>query len=257
MRGALVGAVLALTFALTWALAKVPTLEDQASKSAEQVGRLDEQVATLNSRVDANEKALAEANSRLVAKGEAPVPVPKVEPSSPPQPDEFTETEAAAVREIVADQIARTPAKVTQAEITQIARVAAALIPKPKDGKTPTAAELKPAVSAALDAFCAQDRCVGKPGTDGKPGEPGEPAPEVTDEQLLASAQQALVIYCAAETKPCEGKPGAAGKDGEKGAPGRGIADTDCLPDGTWKIYYTDGTTDITNGPCRIPVPPN
>jgi hypothetical protein len=257
MRGYGGAAVLVLTATVAWLMIQVPTLKDHADTSSATANQALTKVTEVEGQVAANAKALAEANARLVALGKTPVPVPPTPAPTPPvQTDEFTEAEAVAVRLIVADQIARTPAKVTQAEINQIARVAAALVPKPKDGKTPTAAELKPAISAALDAFCAQDRCVGKPGTEGKQGTegaPGKDAPEVTDEQLLAAAQQALTIYCAQDSKPCQGAPGT---DGKPGTDGRGIADTDCLDDGTWRITYTDGTTDTARGPCRAVVAP-
>jgi hypothetical protein len=262
MRGYGGAAVLVLTATVAWLMIQVPTLQDHADTSTATANQALTKVTEVEGQVAANAKALAEANARLVALGKNPVPVPPTPASAAPvQVDEFTEAEAAAVRLIVADQIARTPAKVTQAEITQIARVAAALVPRPKDGKTPTAAELQPIVSAALAAFCLEDRCIGKPGTDGKEGpegKPGQDAPEVTDAQLLAAAQQALAAYCAQESQPCKGAPGTAGKDGadgKSGADGRGIADTDCQEDGTWLITYTDGATDTARGPCRIVVP--
>lgn len=253
MRGALAGAVVALTFALTWSLVKVPTLEDQVSKSDTKVDQLGGQVTVLTGRVSANEKALAEANSRLVAKGEAPVPVPKTDPA--PQPDEFTADEAAAVRVIVADMIARTPAQITQAEVTQIARVASAFVPKPKDGKTPTAAELTPIVKVVLAQFCTSDRCVGPRGETGPKGDKGDPAPAVTDEQLLAASAQSLAAYCGQESKPCQGTPGADGKDAP---PAFSETDQDCVGDGDqsyWRIYLSNGTDQriiTAKGPCRI-----
>ena len=48
MRGALMGAVVALTFALTWSLVKVPSLEDKADAAVTEVNTLKPQVKTLN-----------------------------------------------------------------------------------------------------------------------------------------------------------------------------------------------------------------
>jgi hypothetical protein len=254
-------AIVVLTATVAWLMVQVPTLQDNADTSNATANQALTKVTEVEGQVNANAKALAEANARLVALGKTPVPVPPTPPpSAPVQTDEFTEAEAVAVRLIVADQIAQTPAKVTQAEINQIARVAAALVPKPKDGKTPTAAELKPAITAALDAFCAQDRCVGKPGTEGKQGTEGpagKDAPEVTDEQLLAAAQQALAVYCAAESKPCQGPAG------QPAPPPYSVVDTDCVGDGNdsvWKVYLSNGAdqkTFTTSGPCRIGPDPN
>jgi hypothetical protein len=251
--------------------------DSRADGSDRSLAAANSQVDALKGQVSANgqlaqsaKDAADEANRRLAAAGKPTVPVPTEAPISPSvappqQQDEFTADEAAAVRLIVADQIARTPAKLTQAEITQIARVASALVPRAKDGKTPTAAELQPIVSATLAAYCVGDKCVGKTGTngangkDGRNGENGKDAPAVTDAQLLAAAQQALAAYCAQDSKPCQGTPGIDGKDGtdgKSGADGRGIADTDCQDDGTWLITYSDGTTDTARGPCRIVIPP-
>lgn len=258
MRGYSGAAVVVLTATVAWLMVQVPTLQDNADTSNQTANQALTKVTEVEAQVAANAKALAEANARLVALGKTPVPVPPTpKTSAPVEVDEFTEAEAAAVRLIVADQISRSPAKVTQAEINQIARVAAALVPKPRDGKTPTAAELKPVVEAVLAAFCAEDRCVGKQGAEGPEGPRGKDAPEVTDEQLLTAAQQALASYCAGDTKPCQGK------DGKDAPPPYSVVDTDCVGDDDqsfWRIYLSNGTdqkTFDTKGPCRIGKDPN
>lgn len=250
---------LALALILAMSLGFAYRTDHRADDSDKRLATASTEAQTLKGQVAANGRlaqsakdAADEANRRLAAAGEPTVPVPAVAPisaSPEPQPG-LSEAE---VRVIVADQIAKTPVKLSQAEITQIARVAAALVPKPKDGKTPTAAELQPIVTATLAAYCVDDKCVGKTGSQGPKGDPGErgaDAPAVTDEQLLAAAQQALAAYCGQDSHPCQGP---AGKDG---AAGRGIADTDCQDDGTWLITYTDGTKQTTRGPCRVLVPP-
>lgn len=91
-------------------------------------------------------------------------------------------------------------------------------------------------------------RCVGAAGPKGDPGEQGPQGPQGEP-------------GAAGETGPQgpagpQGDPGATGATGPAGQAGRGISDTDCQPDGTWLISYTDGTTDTARGPCRIVVPP-
>lgn len=250
MRGALVGAVVALTFALTWSLVKVPSLEDKADAAVTEVNTLKPQVQTLNDNQKKLISGLDEANRRLVALGKAPVPVPSVTPSQAPPG-----LTAADVRLIVTQELTDQNITVTQAEVSQIARTVNSL-----RSSMPT--QINTSVKLAVAAYCLEDRCAGKPGTPGPKGDPGDDgkdAPKVTDEELLRAAQQALLSYCGQETQPCKGEAGQPGKDGQagtQGEPGRGIADTDCQDDGTWLITYSDGTTDTARGPCRIVVPP-
>jgi len=125
-------------------------------------------------------------------------------------------------------------------------------------GKGPSAAQ----VASAVAAYCnAKGECQGPAGTAGQPGVQGSPGPAgeqgsqgpagepATAEQVAA----AVAAYCGQDSDPCRGSTGATGAAGKDG---RGITDTDCLDDGTWKFYYTDGTTDIVPGPCRIVAPP-
>lgn len=249
MRGALIGAVVALTFTLSWALAKVPALEDKADTAVGEVNTLKPQVATLTDNQKKLITGLDEANRRLVALGKTPVPVPSVTPSAAPG------LSAADVRLIVTQELADQNITITQSEVSQIARTVSAL-------KTSMPAQISTTVKLAVAAYCLEDRCVGRPGTPGQKGDKGDkgdPAPKVTDEELLRAAQQALLSYCGQDTKPCQGTPGTPGKDGTNGVDGtdgRGIADTDCLEDGTWRITYSDGTTQIARGPCRVVVAP-
>lgn len=249
-RGSLTGAVAMLTLGVGWCMVQLPILQDKADAAAGKVGRLEPQVSTLSDNQQKLLTGLAEANNRLVALGKAPVPVPKMAAPSP-QPGALT---AADVRQIVVDQLTRTPAKVTQAEITQIAKVAAALVPKPVDGKTPTPAELQTYAKVAVASYCLEGRCQGKPGESVR-GEKGDPAPKVTDEELLKAAQTALAAYCGQETKPCQGMAGTNGKDAP---PPYSVVDTDCVGDGeqsVWRVYLSNGTDQksfTTRGPCRV-----
>jgi len=165
------------------------------------------------------------------------------------------------VRSIVTDELSKQKASLSVAEINQIARVAAGMVPKPKDGVSPSAAQVRAVVASTVAAYCAGDKCVGKDGKDGEDGADGadgEDAPAVTDEELLASAQQALAAYCAQDSRPCDGRDGVDGKDGTDGQPGadgkdgRGVKSVTCQDDGTWLVTYTDDTTSTTDGPCRV-----
>lgn len=240
MRGALAGAVVALTFALTWSLAKVPALEDEVGRSTQQNQQLDGKVKGLESKVDANAKALEQANARLIALGKAPEPVP-ADPSPPAQPAGLTASQLLAVRAVVTEVLESTDAKVSQASINQITRAAGKL------AQDNLQVGLPAAVRAAVDAFCAQDRCVGKPGDKGSKGDRGEAgkdAPPITDEQLLASSMQALATYCAGESKPCQGPKGV------------GVKEITCRDsDLMWVFTLTDDTTQLVRGPCRVVQP--
>lgn len=113
------------------------------------------------------------------------------------------------VRNVVREEVARSNLVLTPAQINTVASAAAKLVPKPKDGKTPTKAELQPLASAALATFCANDACRGKDGAD---------APPVTGAQLTAT----LAAWC--ETRNgCVGDDGENGTNGTNGADGRSV----------------------------------
>lgn len=259
---------IAVAIVLLVSLGFVYRSDHQVEVISQRSGTLERQVVANGQLAQEGKAAAEEANRRLRAAGKPTVPVPSVTPiSPPPSTAEVDALTVEQVRAIVVTELAQHKSELSQAEINQVARVAAAMVPKPADGKTPTKAELQPMVVAALAAYCVGDKCVGKAGTDGKPGkdgrdgENGKDAPVVTDEQLLTAAQAALQAYCGQETQPCrgpQGEPGATvtGPPGATGPTGRGIADTDCLEDGTWRITYTDGTTSTSRGPCRIVVVP-
>lgn len=236
MRGALAGAAVALTFALSWSLARVPALEDEVGKSTQQNQALDVKVKGLEGKVDANAKALEQANSRLVALGKAPEPVP-VDPSPAVQPSGLTASQLLAVRAVVSEVLESTDAHVSQASINQISRAASKL------AQDNLQVGLPAAVRAAVDAFCANDRCTkrGSRGLQGERGLKGDPAPAPTDEQLLTAATQALATYCASESKPCKGERGV------------GVKEINCRDsDLMWVYEMTDGSFQYVRGPCRV-----
>jgi hypothetical protein len=235
-------------------MVQMPLLQDKADAASVKVERLEPQVTTLSDNQQKLIQGINEANRRLVALGKPPVPVPTVAPA---QPTGLTAEQAAAVRLIVADQVSSQKVSITQAEISQIARVAAQMVPKPADGKTPTAAQLQPVVTAAIAAYCTGDKCVGKTGSVGPKGDRGSDAPKVTDEELLTAAEQALAAYCGQESSPCAGKVGPSGMDGQD-APV--MVDMDCVGDDAasyWRMQFNKGPDKTAKGPCRIgPEPP-
>lgn len=189
------------------------------------------------------------------------------------------------VRAIVNDELSKHKIALTQSEIDQIARVASSMVPKPKNGTTPSSAQVQGVVSATILTFCAQDSqpCRGGEGPKGKD------APPITEAQLSG----AVGAFCGEDAVNCRGPRGETGatgrgiksitKSGEtvavtytddttttftvpdgqvgpvgpQGEPGRGITSTKCQDDGTWLFLYSDGSTETVEGPCRIVVPPN
>lgn len=88
---------------------------------------------------------------------------------------------------------------------------------------------------------------VGKAGIDGSNGLPGGRG----NDGATGAAGPA-----GADGAP--GTPGAAGATGPQGEPGingsdgRGIQSLTCNEDGSWSVAYTDGTSMVTPGPCRV-----
>lgn len=157
-----------------------------------------------------------------------PVAVEPVKPGKTPEPA-ITENQ---VRDIVAAEVARRNLTLTPSQIATVATAASRLVPKPKDGKTPTKAELQPLASAAVATFCANGACRGKDGTD---------APAVTEAQL----GNTLAAYC--QTR--NGCVGGDGKDGADGNDGAGIKDVSTVegPDGVKvTMTFTDGRDPVS-----------
>lgn len=172
-------------------------------------------------------------------------PTPTVTPEKPEQSVPAGVTEG-QVRDIVAAEVARRNLSLTPSQITTIATVAAKMVPRPADGKTPTNAQLKPLVSVAVATFCANDACRGKDGAD---------APPVTQQQLTTT----LVAYCEPRNDciGSDGKQGPEGKQGPIGPAGRGIKSvTRNNETGVVTFTYTDDTQEnitIKNGEDAFP----
>lgn len=235
-----------------------------------------EQRASSNATVAADAKqqagaaaaAAEEANRRLRAAGKPTVPIPTVVVSVPVQSTGLTSDQIASVRSIISSELEGY--RLPTAAVSQIATAAAALVPKPKDGHTPTVAELKPLAAAAQLAYCVGGKCTPKPGKDGTPGRDGTAgvpgsngtpgrdgadAPAVTNEQLQPIVAEGIASYCAGDKKPCDGSPGTQGEQGE---PGRGISNMICPPDDNdllteqaWIIRWTREPLQTEGGVCR------
>jgi len=236
--------------------------QDRASTNAHLAQQASGDASTAIKQAQSAQEAAKEANRRLAQAGKPTVPIPTITipPTLPPvQPAEgLSSSQSAAVQQLISEQLLRYQPSLTTAQIQQVAQVAASLVPKPADGKTPTTAQLQPLVAAALLVYCSDGRCTPKPGEPGKPGAqgtPGKDAPPVTDDQLRPLIAAALTTYCGQDSKPCDGKVGSTGATGATGPTGVSIVDTDCKGDGQdsyWLVSYSNGTTQTALGPCRI-----
>jgi hypothetical protein len=233
--------------------------EQRADNNASAAARADARAVAASEQASAAAGAAKEANRRLAALGKPTVPIPTVTISQPPisVPDGLTAQQTLAVRGIIASELVRSHPDLTTAQVQQISRVAASLVPKPANGRTPTIAELTPLAQAAQRAYCADGRCTPKPGVDGKPGAQGSPGPQgasPTDEQLRPLIQAELKSYCESlASGSCQGKDGS---DGQRGPAGRSVTDTDCVGEGEdsyWQVSYDQPPyTEKRMGPCRI-----
>lgn len=104
----------------------------------------------------------------------------------------------------------------------------------------------------------------GLPGRDGKDGADGEQGPPGRDGLDGAGGRDGadgIGLTGASGMDGAagpEGPAGPAGADGADGADGRGISSVVCEGAGDesyWVVTYTDGSTQTSTGPCRLPVP--
>jgi hypothetical protein len=237
--------------------------KERATHNATVAEQADRKADAAGSQASVAVSGLQEANRRLQAAGKPTVPVPTITVSAPPavMTEGLSSEQVLTVQSLIQDALSRYQPSMSTAQVQQVAAAAAALVPKPKDGHTPTAAELQPLAAAALVAFCGDGKCTPKPGKDGSPGSDGSPgqdgkdAPPVTDAQLQPIVAAGIAAYCGQESKPCQGTAGSPGKDAP---PPYSIVDTDCVGDGQdshWSITLSNGTDQKTLtalGPCRI-----
>lgn len=193
-------AMVALAAGVVWILSQLAADDTELQRQAAEIAAL--------------EAGMEEANSRLQAEGEQPVPVPSVEPPDPG-------SGAPVVQPI---PVAPTNAQMDAA----LERYCAThdCLPGPTNTQ----------VRAALADLCSEIRCRGADGKDST-----VPGPAPTTAQLDAAQAR----YCDAHSE-CRGPGGANGADG------RGILSMQCAVGG-WIIKYSDGLTDDAAGPCQGP----
>jgi hypothetical protein len=260
-------AIAMMVAALAWSTRG--DLTARADRNEQAAAAADQKAVQAAGQANAAAAAAEEANRRLKAAGKPTVPVPSVAPVTifPPVTTGLTSDQIESVRSLISSQLAtyRLPA----AAVSQIATAAAAMVPKPKDGHTPTAAELKPLVVAAQAAYCADGKCTPKPAKDGTPGvagptgppgpagptgAPGKDAPPLTAEQIQPIVTEAFEAYCAQPGEPCRG---GRGPQGDQGDTGRGISSMTCPNDGDiltadpWIIRWTKDPMQTEGGVCR------
>lgn len=111
-------------------------------------------------------------------------------------------------------------------------------------GRPPTAAEIS---SAVVDYCTFRNDCTGPVGPPSLiPGPPG-PAGAQGGQGVQGAPGESIT---GPQGPP--GNDGAPGAPGQPGPSGRGISNVTCADDGTWSVTYTDNTTSITAGPCRV-----
>lgn len=186
-----------------------------------------------HAEIVALQAGLDEANARLEAEGEAPVPVPDVEPGAEPPVVSIAPTQ---------DQILS--AFDVWCELRSCHGSDGA------DGKD-ASPMTRQQIFAGFTEWCSTDpRCIGRPGSDGAdstvPGPQGRPP---TPEEILAAVE----VVCANDA--CDGKDGTDGKDGADGKDGRGFVGVECLSTGDWIFTLDDGTALTATGPCRAVQP--
>lgn len=212
--------MVALAAILLWVLNQLATGDQERERQQAEITAL--------------QSGLAEANARLEAQGEPPVPVPETEPGDAPPvvPIAPTQTQILSAFDVWCDL-----------------RSCHGSDGEDGDDAPPMTQEQ---IFAGFTEWCSTDpRCVGEPGRDGAdsttPGPPGRPP---TAQEILAAVE----AVCA--DGACDGTDGTNGKDG------RGVADVECrvaedVPNdgGDWLYHYTDGTTETVEGPCRVVQP--
>lgn len=183
--------------------------------------------------ITALQSGLAEANARLEAQGEPPVPVPETEPGDAPPvvPIAPTQTQILSAFDVWCDL-----------------RSCHGSDGDDGDDAPPMTQEQ---IFTGFATWCSTDpRCVGETGATGDDGAdsttPGPPGRPPTAQEILAAVE----VVCA--DGACVGP---AGKDGKDGTAGRGIEKVECHTTGDWIIHYTDGTAGTTPGPCRVMQP--
>lgn len=229
--------MVALAAGVFWVLSQFASDETELQRQAAEIAAL--------------EAGMEEANARLEAEGEQPVPVPEVDSEGtvntvpiPPTPEQ---TEAAVADWFASHDLSLTSGY-SDAMQDAVARHLTRNPPPPgKDGKDATGPTSQQIADAVAVYLIANPPAAGADGSNGADG------------RGVASANldgcDVVFTYTNGDTDrvgPLCGKDGAAGTDGSDG---RGIAKVECHTTGDWIFTWTDGTANTVTGPCRVTQP--
>lgn len=195
-----------------------------------------------HTEIVALQSGLEEANARLEAEGEPPVPVPEVnsdgEVTVVPIPPTHEETAAAVATWFATHDLSLTSGY-SAAMQAAVARYLSRNPPPPgKDGKdapAPTDRQIAGAVAAHLMA--------------------NPPAAGINGRGVAETTLDGCHVVFTYTDGATDRVGPICGKDGTNGKDGRGIVDTECHSTGDWIITYTDGTASTRPGPCRYVEP--
>jgi len=201
-----------------------------------------------HAEIVALQAGLDEANARLEAEGEQPVPVPSVDSEGTvnlvPVPPTAEQTSAAVADWFAARELSLTPGY-SEAMQDAVARYLTRNPPPAgKDGSGPTDQQIADAAAAYLIANPPADGVNGTNGADGR-----------GVVSAVLDGCDVVLTYTDGDTDrvgPICGKDGA---NGSNGSDGRGLAKTECHTTGDWIFTYTDGTAQTVAGPCRVMQP--
>lgn len=211
--------MVALAAGVFWVLSQFASDETELQRQAAEIAAL--------------EAGMEEANARLEAEGEQPVPVPSVDPGddTPVVPIAPTQAQILSAFQVWCDQESCHGSDGEDGE----------------DAPPMTRQQ----IFAGFTEWCSTDpRCVGKPGSDGADSTtPGPPGRAPTAEEILAAVE----VVCANDA--CDGEDGTDGTNGTNGKDGRGFVDVECLSTGDWVFTLDDGTALTATGPCRAVQP--
>lgn len=222
-------AMVALAAGVFWILSQFAADDTELQRQAAEIAAL--------------EAGMEEANARLEAEGEQPVPVPSVEPgvATPAVPVAPTQAQILSAFEIWCDLESCHGSDGEDGE----------------DAPPMTRQQ----IFAGFSEWCSTDpRCVGQPGADGIDGAdsttPGPPGRPPTPEEVL----DAVEVVCA--DNACDGPPGPQGVHGIQGAQGiqgeQGTAkpgDYTC-PDGEVMTGFTVAQDGAVTLACKDTTPP-
>lgn len=206
---------------------------------------------TQHAEIVALQSGLEEANARLEAEGEQPVPVPTVDSNGevtlvpiPPTPEQ---TSAAVADWFASHDLSLTSgyrSAMQDAVARHLTRNPPAAGKDGKDAPRPTDQQIADAVAAYL---------IANPPADGVDGTNGADGRGVVSAVL--DGCDVVFTYTDGDTDRVGPICGTDGKNGSNGSDGRGYVDVECHTSGDWIFTYTDGTAQTVEGPCRVVQP--